>query len=249
MWRSITPTSSTTMSAIRSDARPSHNGGTLCGRSSVAESVDDLGDSRRIEAEHDIRPETGRHRPLGGRSQREARHTEECRLLLDAAGVGENGRRIGLQREELEIADGREKADVGVPLERGDALPRPRMHREDDRNALGDCLELLEHLGKKRSVHEGRAMQGDEHEPSFAAARAARRIRSARNIGSRRQRVSIIVFPTRWMRSDSIPSLRRFSTASSEWANRWSANSSATIRFTSSGIERSKLRRPDSTCP
>jgi hypothetical protein len=40
------------------------------------------------------------------------------------------------------------------------------MHREDDGNSLGDCLELLEHLGKKRSVYEGWAMQRDEHESS-----------------------------------------------------------------------------------
>ncbi len=59
--------------------------------------------------------------------------------------------------------------------------------------------------------------------------------------------MSIIVLPTKCMRSSAMPSARRFVTASSLWRKRYSANSSATIRLTSSGIVRSKLRRPDST--
>ena len=55
------------------------------------------------------------------------------------------------------------------------------------------------------------------------------------------------MLPTKWMRSSAMPSARRFSIASSEWRKRWSENSSATIRLISSGIVRSKLRRPDST--
>ena len=43
-----------------------------------------------------------------------------------------------------------------------------------------------------------------------------------------------------------MPSARRFSTASSLCRKRCSENSSATIRLISSGIVRSKLRRPDS---
>ena len=58
--------------------------------------------------------------------------------------------------------------------------------------------------------------------------------------------MSIIVLPTMCMRSSGIPSARRFPTASSLWRKRHSAKRSATIRFTSSGIVRSKLRRPDS---
>ena len=58
--------------------------------------------------------------------------------------------------------------------------------------------------------------------------------------------MSIIVLPTKCMRSSAMPSARRFSIASSECRKRCSENSSATIRLTSSGIVRSKLRRPDS---
>ena len=45
-----------------------------------------------------------------------------------------------------------------------------------------------------------------------------------------------------------MPSRRRFSIASSLWMNRWSENWSVTMRLISSGIVRSKLRSPDSTC-
>ena len=44
-----------------------------------------------------------------------------------------------------------------------------------------------------------------------------------------------------------MPSARRLPIASSEWRKRWEEKRSATMRLTSSGIERSKLRRPDST--
>ena len=62
-------------------------------------------------------------------------------------------------------------------------------------------------------------------------------------------RVSIIVLPTKWMRS----SLDAFARAGSrpprrECSEQRSASSSATIRLISSGIVRSKLRRPASTC-
>ncbi len=43
-----------------------------------------------------------------------------------------------------------------------------------------------------------------------------------------------------------MPSARRFASASAEWMNRYSLNSSATIRFISSGMLRSKLRSPAS---
>ena len=59
--------------------------------------------------------------------------------------------------------------------------------------------------------------------------------------------MSIIVLPTKCMRSSAMPSARRFSTASSLCRKSSSESSSATIRLISSGIVRSKLRRPDST--
>ena len=71
---------------------------------------------------------------------------------------------------------------------------------------------------------------------------------SPRNARSSRQSVSIIVLPTKWMRSGRCLRAARFSTASSEWANRSRRTRPSTMRLISSGIERSKLRRPDSTC-
>ena len=48
------------------------------------------------------------------------------------------------------------------------------------------------------------------------------------------------------MRSSGMPSWRRLVTASGLWRKSHSPKRSATIRFTSSGIVMSKLRRPDS---
>ncbi len=59
--------------------------------------------------------------------------------------------------------------------------------------------------------------------------------------------MSIIVLPTMCMRSLAMPSARRFPIASSLCRKSSSEKRSATIRLHSSGIVRSKLRRPDST--
>ena len=64
-----------------------------------------LGDSRRIEAEQGVGPLLDRDRPLGVVAQREAGDAEVGRLLLDAAGVGQDRAGLRLQREEVEIAD------------------------------------------------------------------------------------------------------------------------------------------------
>ena len=77
--------------------------------------------------------------------------------------------------------------------------------------------------------------------PSFLQAS----VRSAR--WRWRRRVSIMVLPTRKMASAGRPSRRRLSTASCSVANRRSDRASVSTRFTSSGMVRSKLRRPAST--
>ena len=80
-----------------------------------------------------------------------------------------------------------------------------------------------------------------------ARRRAARPSPSPRKRPSSATRVSIIVLPTKCMRSSATPSARRFSIASSLCRKSSSESASATIRLSSSGIVRSKLRRPDST--
>ena len=78
--------------------------------------------------------------------------------------------------------------------------------------------------------------------PNLDAARAAR----AR--GSDTSSESIMMLPTKWIRSAGTPSARRFSTPSREGAKSRSARRSVTTRLISSGIVQSRLLRPASTC-
>ncbi len=57
-----------------------------------------------------------------------------------------------------------------------------------------------------------------------------------------------MMLPTSSMRSAGIPSFRRFSSPSGDGVKSRSAITSVTMRLISSGIVRSKLRSPASTC-
>ena len=59
-------------------------------------------------------------------------------------------------------------------------------------------------------------------------------------------RESIMILPIRMMASGGLPSFRRFSSASGEGVQRISAMESVTMRLISSGMVRSKERRPAS---
>ncbi len=89
--------------------------------------------------------------------------------------------------------------------------------------------------------HHGKLVSHLVEARSAAAPRSRIRSSSATS-------VSIIVFPTNFTRDSSTPSARRLSTASSQWRKQSSDRWSAAILFVSSGIVRSKLRSPDSTC-
>jgi hypothetical protein len=60
--------------------------------------------------------------------------------------------------------------------------------------------------------------------------------------------VSIITLPAKWMRSGATPSRRRFSSAAGSVMKSSSETASVRTRLTSSGMLRSKLRSPASTC-
>ena len=128
-------------------------------------------------------------------------------------------------------------------------LAGPRVDREDDRHlAARAAASCGDRLRQQRPVDQGGAVQGDERVARRARprARAAARRRGTRS--SSATRVSIIVLPTKCMRSlgDALGAqvLDRLVAVEEELARR---SASATIRLTSSGIVRSKLRRPDST--
>ena len=63
------------------------------GRAMPLEPLRNLRQPARVQTEQRVRAVRDRHRPLGVVAQREARHAERRRLLLDAAGVGQRPRR------------------------------------------------------------------------------------------------------------------------------------------------------------
>ena len=81
------------------------------------------------------------------------------RLLLDPAGVGEHRRGVGLEREEVEVAD---RIDQRQPRAAAGAehLPGPGMNREDDRDQLRDTLQRRDRLAEQGTVDERRAGAG-----------------------------------------------------------------------------------------
>ena len=85
--------------------RPTAAGGCAGSRRAALEQPGDLADPGRVEAEQGVRARPDRHRPLGVVAQGEAGDAEVGRLLLDPAGVGQHGAGVGLQREEVEVAD------------------------------------------------------------------------------------------------------------------------------------------------
>ena len=88
-------------------------------------------------------PSSSVTRPLGRVPEREAADAECGRLLLDAAGVGQDEGGVGLEAEEVEVAQrlGREHAGVAqasVVAGRLQVAERPRVHREEDRVVAGE---------------------------------------------------------------------------------------------------------------
>ena len=171
-----------------------------------------------VEAEQGVGAGADRHRPLGVVAQGEAGDAEEGRLLLDPPGVGEDGAGVGGQREEVEVAERLGEQQAGALLVadlRLHHLAGPRVDREDDRHLRGEPPQLGDRLGEQRAVDEGGAVQGDEQVGAGLDAQPARRVSSPRKRPSSATSVSIIVLPTKCMRSSPTPSARRFSIASS----------------------------------
>ena len=235
------------MSAIRSAAWPSQSGGGSGGRRRrSAQCRRDRGDRRRVEAEQGVGAGADGHRALGVVAQGEAGDAEVGRLLLDAAGVGEDGAGVGHQREEVEVAErlGQQQAR-GARLERASIILRVRGWTGKTTGiSRARRGELRDRLGQQRAVDEGRAVQGDEQVGAGLDAELRRRARrrgsglparpGCRSSCCRRSACARRRCPRR-AGSRSPP--RCGGRGSSE-------KRSATIRLTSSGIVRSKLRRP-----
>ena len=111
-------------------------------------------------------------------------------------------------------------------------------------SSRGELGRAAQYLAEQRSVDQRRAVQRDQQVIARLQAQARGARRAARKRGSIATSVSIIVLPTKWMRSSAMPSARRLTTASSEWMNSMSANSSATMRLISSGIDAVEAAQP-----
>src|SRR5204863_391536 len=120
------------------------------------------------------------------------------RLLLQAAGIGQDRARLRSQRREVEIAEGGQGANVSAELEAlaRERSPRAWVHRKDDRPL--DAAQSLEdptepRLGRVRLAVHGRAC-ADLARSRARAGRARRRTpattrgRSADRYGARLRR-------------------------------------------------------------
>ncbi len=92
-------------------------------------------------------------------AQRQARHAEDRRLLLHAAGVGEHERRVGLEPQEVEVADGIDdlqvRRDLGEP-EIGHLRLGTRMRREHELHLRRDLVECAQDDTKEVGIVDER---------------------------------------------------------------------------------------------
>ena len=94
-------------------------------------------DVRGLRADDAIGAVGDRDRPLGVLAQREAGNAERGRLLLQAAGVGEDQARVRRQREKVDVAERLGQDDAVEPAleaELAQAVARARVHGKDDRH-------------------------------------------------------------------------------------------------------------------
>ncbi len=174
------------------------------------------GDRRRVEAEQRVGAGADRHRALGVVAQGEAGDAEVGRLLLDPAGVGEDGAGVGQQREEVEVAERLDQVQARaarprrLPASCGSAGGPGR--RPASRRRPRPALAIVS-PSSGPSTSAGRCRVTSRNPPGSTPSR--RRPRRRRKRSSSATRVSIIVLPTKCIRSSAIPSARRFSIASS----------------------------------
>ena len=164
----------------------------------------DLEDPLGIEPEQRVRADRACDRSLGVCTQREARDSEERRLLLNAAGIGEDAGRVLDQAEELEVSDRVESvAAVRGPPPQEAVFSAARV-RGCTGNTTGSCSATcasacIASNSSGPSTSAGRwsvtTRYSPRRRPSAAAAPSAS-IRS--DIATS---VSIIVLPTRWILS------------------------------------------------
>ena len=192
-------------------------------------------------------------RTVTGRSvlsrKREAGNAKPRGLLLDPARVGEHRAGVRLEREEVEVSRRLGEGDALLRVEPEGLQTRPgaRMDGEEHGHLARDRGERRP--SHRPGAHRRRAPGGGASPAGSCRARAqGPRRRPASGSGLRAPRgCRSSCFPPCGPARPASPRRARFSVASAEWRKRISDRWSTTIRLISSGISRSKLRRPDST--
>ena len=128
----------TSATRSRGPARPTAAGSSEGRRAAVRQQGRDLGDPGWVETEERVRARPDRHRPLGVVAQREAGNPEVGGLLLDPARVSQDRAGVGLEREEVEVADGVDQRDPPAGPSPSERLAGSRVDREHHRQLAGD---------------------------------------------------------------------------------------------------------------
>ena len=159
---------------------------------------------RGVLSEQRVRAVGDRDRPLGVRAQREARHAERGRLLLDAAGVGDDRARADLQargsrgsRAARCSARRRSRGRTAGPSPRAGARARVDGKTTGARRAsAASAVDDARRSWSRSSTFDGRCSVTSTYSPSAHAEPLPRR-RGRAPRGSKRRSESIIVLPTK----------------------------------------------------
>ena len=179
------------------------------------------------------------HGTFGVLAQRDARHAEHGRLLLDASRVGQHDTGSRRELEEVEVPerlhDGPSRRIERDPVRRGSARARPRVNREHDADLLGDLVDRFQQRPQRlRIVHVARAVQGEQRVLSLAHAERLEHVRLHGAPLGREQRVDHHVAHEDDALS-ATPSFARFSTPAGSDTNRTSLMASVSLRLISLG--------------
>ena len=181
--------------------------------------------------------------------ERHARHAVPVRLLLQAAGVGEDHARLRGERGEVEVA---ERLDGRSTCRRARARARraPSRVRGCAGKTTGSSSRASPSTIRRRRVGRDVRLAVDRRDDVAAgldAEPSSRRDRS-RAIGAKRSVASAITSPTTSVRAARRPRLRACPRERSSGQRSSAAIRSTSMRLRSSGIARSPLRSPASTC-
>ena len=210
-----------------------------------------VGDGTGIEADEPVRALGDGDRALGVFPRQHQGTPSAVVSSCTRPRVGQNERRALLEGHEVEIAKGLNQAQPVDLIGEASGLEAHRV-RGWTGNTRG-----------RRAATSARApttrARRPDHRPALDDATSpARRRRRARSAGrcstsamrsTVRNRVSIMMLPTRCTRLGSTPSAASCRSASDDGVKSQVASESTTTRLISSGMERSKLRSPASTWP